>query len=502
MCWRWAMLAALAFGPVLHAEKYAVVVGVGKYPSLTNNDLEGARPDAEKMAAVLSSRFGYDPAHMTVLLDEAATRAAILRALEDVAAKIHDGDRVVVYYSGHGTSSLDKETGGFGMDAATGAIIPSDIKLSHNKDDVLKELLIGRRDLRPIFERMEAKADVLVIFDACFSGESVKSIMPLHNSALRYLSLADLTEGDVSSKALRSAQTGATRSSSAPFPYRRVVYIAAAANNQFAYDINSEMMEKLRGRFQTVDGMPHGALTNALLKVLAEEPAQAGQPRAVCRTLFDKAVSIVQDQEIVIGPLTKGHQEPQLLYSAEDSSEVERPCFDARGGIRPPQQPVPPPQTGPVTDVRGELDRIVSGADGVLACHLDHPSYHPGDWTIVECAIPSAGYVNVLGYGAGDPSAVLLWPNRKDSNVRVQAGTLRIPSGRWHIGNTLPPRMESQPNTVVVLFSEDPISLQSFSVPMGDTFASVDAHGARSFRSQSVVPAYAAAKLEFMLTRR
>ena len=36
--------------------------------------------------------------------------------------------------------------------------------------------IIGKRDLRPIFAELERERRVLVIFDACFSGKTVRSL--------------------------------------------------------------------------------------------------------------------------------------------------------------------------------------------------------------------------------------------------------------------------------------------------------------------------------------
>src|SRR5579871_216486 len=94
------VLALLAGACAIHAEKYAVVIGAGKYPYVVNKegkhaaDLDGARPDAEAMAEMLSTRYGFSRQNITLLLDEQATRAHILQALDSLAARVHGNDRV------------------------------------------------------------------------------------------------------------------------------------------------------------------------------------------------------------------------------------------------------------------------------------------------------------------------------------------------------------------------------------------------------------------------
>ncbi len=98
------------------AEVHAVLVGVSDYLVL-DADLKGPSNDARLMAETLAAR-GVDPAAMTVLASDTAglpagvatgapTRAGILAALADIAAKAQPGDTVVFYFSGHGAQAPD-----------------------------------------------------------------------------------------------------------------------------------------------------------------------------------------------------------------------------------------------------------------------------------------------------------------------------------------------------------------------------------------------------------
>jgi Caspase domain/TIR domain len=82
-------------------EAHALVIGISAY--------QHVRPlpqvqDAEDVAALLAdpARCGYPPAHVRVLLERAATRAAILDALDELAARVRPSSTVFVYFSGHG----------------------------------------------------------------------------------------------------------------------------------------------------------------------------------------------------------------------------------------------------------------------------------------------------------------------------------------------------------------------------------------------------------------
>lgn len=115
------------------------------------------------------------------------------------------------------------------MDPTTGAIVPSDIRVGTPKE-ALQLLTVGNRDLRPRFKKLEEKAQMLVIFDSCFSGESVKSMGSLEAQESRYVSLSDLTRNQVSRESLLTAERSlSTRSRASEYPYRNVVYLSAAA---------------------------------------------------------------------------------------------------------------------------------------------------------------------------------------------------------------------------------------------------------------------------------
>jgi hypothetical protein len=82
-------------------DAYALVIGVSAYQRVRPLP---AVQDAQDVAEVLTdpARCGYPAANVRVLLEEAATRAAILEALDELAARARPSSTVFVYFSGHG----------------------------------------------------------------------------------------------------------------------------------------------------------------------------------------------------------------------------------------------------------------------------------------------------------------------------------------------------------------------------------------------------------------
>jgi metacaspase-1 len=73
----------------------------------TRYELRGCINDALAMRDLLVSRFGFAPADVAVLTDDAGvvpTGANIKRALGDMVARAAPGDVLFFHYSGHGTT--------------------------------------------------------------------------------------------------------------------------------------------------------------------------------------------------------------------------------------------------------------------------------------------------------------------------------------------------------------------------------------------------------------
>jgi hypothetical protein len=82
------------------ATKYAMLVGVNKYPG---NALNGCVNDVTNLREMLVKNFGFAPDNIVVLTDEQATRENILAKLDSFASRLHRDDLFVFAYSGHGT---------------------------------------------------------------------------------------------------------------------------------------------------------------------------------------------------------------------------------------------------------------------------------------------------------------------------------------------------------------------------------------------------------------
>lgn len=125
---------------------YAVLVGIARYNHMRS--LKFTDDDAYRLHGFLKSPEGgaLPDDQINVLIDEDATKEAILNTLTSVAKKANKNDVIIFYFSGHGLP---------------GSFLP------HDYDG--EQLTVQHKDIRKILEGSAAKGKI-VIADACHSG--------------------------------------------------------------------------------------------------------------------------------------------------------------------------------------------------------------------------------------------------------------------------------------------------------------------------------------------
>src|SRR5687768_15032422 len=87
--------------------KHALLIGVNEYEHVSS--LSGCLNDVELVARVLEKHCGFEDSGLTRVVDPDNTRADILAAFDAFARETQDEDTVLIYYSGHGSQSHDRE---------------------------------------------------------------------------------------------------------------------------------------------------------------------------------------------------------------------------------------------------------------------------------------------------------------------------------------------------------------------------------------------------------
>ena len=353
------LVAASAAG---QPRRHALLVGIADYQHV--DDLQGPSHDVDSLKGVLQDwEFDY----ITTLVDGEATRDAILKALDNLILDTTAGDHVFIYFSGHGTSFRNFSDSRTRMeellDPATGGLFPVD--LDPRAPDATQRLIVGSLDLRPRLLRLDADRQVFVVFDACYSGNAVKSISCARERFQPWEAhpVADRDFG---------AQTWVEE----PYPYENLLYLSASAVDQVACDIREEDL----WRTPTVDGRPHGALTDALLRGLSGEANTDG----------NGALTIVELHEYVRRRVEAAFpQTPQLLYPEDRPDARSQPVF----GVAHPARPGAVPSATPLRVWLGAgadvfMGRLVA-VDGVTVSTSGYdPPFDPEARPTLQPTIP------------------------------------------------------------------------------------------------------------------
>ncbi|MBM3157558.1 MAG: caspase family protein [Chloroflexi bacterium] len=153
-----------------YTSSWALVIGINKYQEVS--PLSFARSDAEAVAQLLVEKFDFPAVNVALLVDDSATREAILaRYLEFTQDKIAPNDRVLVFFAGHGYTHT-------GHRGEVGFLIPTD----GNPDNLAS--LIRWDDLTRNSELIPAK-HMLFIMDACYGGLALsRALLP---GSMRFL---------------------------------------------------------------------------------------------------------------------------------------------------------------------------------------------------------------------------------------------------------------------------------------------------------------------------
>lgn len=136
----------------LSGTAHALVIGIDTYRGAWD-PLKNAVRDARAVEQLLKTRFQFESVY--TLYNDQATRAAIVRTLEDLGKRLPAESSLLIYYSGHGIKEQPFNKGFWVPVDATERSLASYIS-----NDDIQTLLRGMR-----------QRHVLLVADACFAGD-------------------------------------------------------------------------------------------------------------------------------------------------------------------------------------------------------------------------------------------------------------------------------------------------------------------------------------------
>ncbi len=160
---------------------HALVIGIGNYVYAPHLDVPITAADAQAVAAVLRDpRHGsYPEAQITLLYGAGATRAGMLSALDDLAARTTVDDTVVLFYSGHGQEGDD----------GSYYLTSHDTQIDNRR--VVSGTGVRHQELLDRLRKVPARR-ALLIFNACHAG-TISPTLDATDAAFTGRSLPELT---------------------------------------------------------------------------------------------------------------------------------------------------------------------------------------------------------------------------------------------------------------------------------------------------------------------
>ena len=170
-----ALAGAVWAAPPAEAGQRALLIGVGTYKHV--QPLIGPPRDVDKVERLLTEHLGFERSEIAVLKNDKATRENILRTIETVLINgSQPGDRIFIYYSGHGGQVEDRN--GDEEDGLDETLVPVDAGIGGE----LEALQITDDETGALLDRL-ADRNVTVIVDACHSGTVTRSVKPPEDGA-------------------------------------------------------------------------------------------------------------------------------------------------------------------------------------------------------------------------------------------------------------------------------------------------------------------------------
>lgn len=230
--------------------KKALVIGIDKYnppPGVKIStksgrtswpELSGCKNDAMAMKEIIITKFGFIAPNIAELYDAKATRAAILKGMEDLLNNTPENGIALIYYAGHGSfikNSLSKEEDKFDE-----TIVPADTWKEGIPD-------IRDKEIARMFNRfVDKKIKLTAIFDCCHSGSMARGLFA---GKSRFIAGSNYDVKDSS-----TVIPPETR------PDSKILILSSAQDNEPAKEHQLSNAQP-----------PHGAFTLALIEVFKQQ---------------------------------------------------------------------------------------------------------------------------------------------------------------------------------------------------------------------------------------
>jgi len=435
------------------ASRHALIIGIGEYALPGVSALKGVSKDMNT-AKEIAIAMSVPESNIQFLRDKDATAEQIRTVLQNMNDRVQPGDRVFIYYSGHGTRWVDSQ-----VDAnnCTEGLLASD------------GIPLTNRQVSELITPIANKTDKLMVFyDACHSGGVANQPMKTRSLKLGTETLAPKFVAQVSPELCATPTNMKTRSlsgelakTSAPPPPKNMVYIAASRADEVSFDnpnrgglATTAWRECMMGKAKDTDSS--GALSveeiascaqSEISSMLSNSPDISGQHMTIAGnrefvpSYFAQGVQVASTSQDIALPAAVNAPAPVAMVAAE-SVEPALP--------QPSMKPVAPADLLHQIHEQRDASRVLNASASPAIMRINQ------DQLRMSITSPRDGYLYIALAGSDGKSLYLLYPNTLDTNNAVKANQkIDLPTARWRITAGGPEGVD----TMLVMVTDSPRDL-------------------------------------------
>ena len=444
---------------VVRANRHALIIGVGTYEDSRITPLRGVVHDIAN-ARQMAEQMGVPQQNIRVLQDRDASASRIRTELRDLAARTRDGDRVFLYYSGHGARFAPEQP----PSACREALVPWDASPSR------KESLLSQEEIAAELEAVYAKADkVFVFIDACHSGgvRATRAAVSGADDQQWSPKFTPLGSGDqcrlASNVRTRSVQDTARQQGA---PARNVVQFSSSRPDEVSLD-SPQLGGLATSSWRYCSTYAEDADSSGSLSVqeiatctqrkidekLASNSRFSGQHVVVTGNAnFAPALFIPQAGRDTLTPMPAAGPGAQAVPPGPAPTPALKPVAPLPSTTAPFTEPTRSSRLFPLESVMAQSDE----RHVVTVQHRDDPLRIGRDYFELTVSSNRGGYVYLILQSSDNESTYVLFPNALDQDNRIRPGErLQLPRPAWRLQSQGP----AGRNRLLVMVTDAPRDL-------------------------------------------
>jgi hypothetical protein len=418
---------------LLQPSNHALIITVSEY---RRSPLPGVLTD-HKLGLEFARRFGVPPQNIVELSEEEVTREGLKQALASMNQAVMPGDKLYIYFSGHGARFFSKATG-----QCTESIVMQDMRVVTNTE------------FAAMLKPLSAKTDkTIVMLDSCHSGgvAQAASTREIGSGSQMRAKFSPEASSPQCSLAVNDRGFSQTRGADLNTTDHNLVILAAARNNEVAWDTSKG-----------------GALTYNFQQCLNGGAADSDRSGSLSMQELTDCVQARLDktQEDAARQHVTLAGNGALVPAFVDAGAVQTAAVDT-GAAHPgaahaaaADAAVPPAAADPLA----ALNDIYSQRDDrwQVQASLAQPTLKIGTNLALSIRSQRDGFVYLFYQGTQPGSFYLLFPNQLDSNNAIAANQdLKLPRQDWNV-TALGPRGTDH---LLVMVTATPRDFSSLSLP-------------------------------------